>query len=108
MTKVYSLHDIPKSRLHVSYQVAESQLPFGEVLVRTKETLARQLSHTILEKDGAFSVTQPAKGYFQVDADVVVLTSNEFRQLMQEQFKKGVDHAQGFMPPSMDFIGGKQ
>ena len=107
MNTVFSLHDIPNSRLHVSAQVADEHRSLGDVLSMTQEKLGRQLAHTILALPNVFRVGQPARGYFQIDADVIVLTPDEFRQLMQEQFKKGVSRAQGFQPHNYDLQGRK-
>lgn len=103
MTTIFSLDDIPNSHLRISTQIAVRPNYLGDMIVRSKADMALCLSHKILELDRAFKVREVAPEVVQLDADVIVMTSEEFRQLMQMQFKKGIQHAQGFVPSANDF-----
>lgn len=98
MNKVFSVFDIPTSRLHIDTTVALHQGDEGRVIHLAREQATKRLAAMISELPKALSVSTPMPGYCKVSADVIVLTSEEFADLMQRQFRAGVDHAQGFMP----------
>lgn len=99
MTPIYDQHTIDQFlQLHVNAQFSAHQHEsFGELLFKLKEQQARKLAQQILNEKKFFDLKIDA-GYGTLRSDVIVMTSQELADFSRKQFRKGVDHAQGFMP----------
>lgn len=98
MTPISSTGDKVPLRLHISQQFAlNTRMGLGEIVHLLREQAARKLALEILSLEKCFSVKLD-KDFGTQRADLIVMTEQEYADLMREQFKKGIHHAQGFMP----------
>ena len=99
MTPIYDQNTVDKFvRLSVNSQFAVHQHEsFGEVLSVIKEQQARKLAQKIQIEKKFFDLKIDS-GYGTLRSSIIVMTDQELADLLREQFRKGVDHAQGFMP----------
>lgn len=65
-----------------------------------KRRMAEQIARAILERRDVFwerSDTVAGFSMLEYGLDLIVLTPEEMRQIKQENFKRGMEHACGFM-----------
>ena len=104
---VTSLEDLPKCRLSVKTVLAPGRYP-GDLEIQTaKDNMRRSLAAKMLEQEKLFSVSLSQDGFMTVRADIVVMTAEQFGDLMIAQFKKGVDHGLYYSTPSPMAWGSK-
>lgn len=102
MTTVYNSEQKRGLHLSVSAVVTQSTVHQGPSLHDVRCQLARRLASAIMESGKFFSTTSLAVGdCIKIDADAIVMTTDELQHLMVEQFRLGVRHAQGY-PLSID------
>ena len=86
------------TRYSVNTQFATHQHEsFGELVSLIEEQQARNLAKKIIS-DQKFFDLKISSDYGSIRADIIVMTNQELADIMREYFRKGVDHAQGFMP----------
>jgi len=100
MTQIYDSSDLPKFRISNTCQFVldlYEHNSVGRLIIHSKENLASQIAHKIVDETKFFDVKEEF-GYMTVKANCIVMTEQEFQNKMQEQFKKGLNHANGFRP----------
>ena len=109
-TVITSLDQLPERRIAVQTQLFVSRhLTNDREIAIVKERMAMQIARKILEKDDLFNTRIEdfvAWGHkvMYVEADCIILTQEEYANIMREKFSQGLQHAQGFMP--VQEIGG--
>jgi hypothetical protein len=106
---IFDSEKIVGKRLSTKAVVAISEYEHGGVIYAIQREMAMKLSDAIM-KDSAFFKSEIDKlsrmPMVTYQADVVVLTQDEYKHIQEEAFKKGLHHAYGFMPisphPSQD------
>jgi hypothetical protein len=101
MSTIYSEENPPRRHLHTRVMLALRQHEnVGRAIQIAKENMARQAAQLILdEKDVFWEQSKTIAGFTTLEygIDVFVLTPEELRQIKQDSFKKGFEHASGFM-----------
>lgn len=99
MTEVFNSDILAKlRRLNVKNTVAlHAHESLGREISIVKERMARQIAQKIMESPEFFKQENGGQ-YVTYHANVIVLTDDELAQVLREQFRKGIDHASGFMP----------
>lgn len=72
----------------------------GDAIEIAKRRMAEQIARAILERRDVFwerSDTVAGFSMLEYGLDLIVLTPDEMRQIKQENFKRGMEHARGFM-----------
>lgn len=90
-----------KHGLHLSFRadIAMDVPHPGGAIQAVQHQLARRISGSIIENPKFFQSTSLDGGrHISLDACAVVMTVEEYRQLMVEQFKLGTQHALGYRP----------
>lgn len=101
-TPIYSTTDNqPKLALSIRNMVALHQRQHvGDAINMVKRSMAEQLARDILERRDFFwerSETIVGFPHLEYGIDVIVLTPAELRQIKQDSFKRGCEHANRFM-----------
>jgi hypothetical protein len=101
MSTIYSEDNLPKMHVHTRAMLALHQHEnVGRAIQIAKENMARQAAQLILAGEGVFweqSKTLSGFTTLEYGIDVFILTPEELRQIKQDSFKKGLEHAAGFM-----------
>lgn len=101
-TTIHSTDDPPPRKLAVKAQFAvRDAIPDGAVISILRDNAARDIAQKIIDESKFFEV-KIDKMFGVLRADVIVLTEQEYVDLMRNQFRKGVDYAHGFMPTSYE------
>lgn len=99
MKEITSLDDLPKCRLSVRSMFPPGHYPNDAQVSMTKDTMRHKLAAKMLENDDIFKVSFSRDEYMTVYADVVVMTPEQFTDLMLAQFKRGVKHGLYYATP---------
>lgn len=101
MSTIYSEENPPRRHVHTRAMLALRQHEsVGRAIQIAKENMALQAAQLILAGEGVFweqSKTLAGFTTLEYGIDVFVLTPEELRQIKQDSFKKGLEHAAGFM-----------
>lgn len=97
MTPVFDHDKLQGRRLAARQEFAIPKYELDHALHLLREKMARQLSRTILEQEDFFLLKIQGE-YGTLRADCFVLTEDELASVMRDQFKKGIEHANGFRP----------
>jgi arginine utilization protein RocB len=98
MTPITSSEDEVPLRLGIRTEFSiHPHETLDRLLHEIKYNQARKLAQKILDKEKFFSL-KIDKDYGQMQADVIVLTQEEYTNILKAKFKAGMDHARGFMP----------
>ena len=98
MTPITDTDNIPPMRLTMVQQFAVHQHEsLGEITRLVRSKIARELAEKIVHEDKFFSLKIDGI-YGSMRTDCIVLTQQEYADFALENFKKGLQHAQGFMP----------
>lgn len=101
MTTVYNSEQKHGLHLSVSAVVTQSTAQM-QTIHEVRCHLARRMANAIMENDKFFVTSSLASvDRLKIDADAIVMTTDELQHLMVEQFRLGVRHAQGY-PLSID------
>jgi len=98
---VYDGNDMPDRVLIVKYTInKDARYPdLGAIVSRSKENLARGIAQKIVEGKTFFNVEESTHGPFiEISGSCVVLTLEEYKRKMEDQFKRGMDCAAGMAP----------
>lgn len=101
MDKPFDLLNYPSRFLHVEATTVGHHSGTDAILYSLKERMARQLAELILKDSGVFKISftnLSGMPVYDVKADIVVLTSQEFADLKRNSFREGAIHAQRFAP----------
>lgn len=95
---VFNMDNLPNRRLIVQTTLANRfAANVGREIFSIRENLAREIAQKCIECDDLVQIV--ADGHFvKVQADCIVMTSDELAALMKKQFSAGLEHARGFMP----------
>ena len=91
-TKIFDTQELPGRHLHSTAQFSLSQYGNGRLIIESRQEVARACAELIVN-DGDFFDYKERFGYATVRVDVVVMTQQELRQLMRNQFEAGQNHA---------------
>lgn len=98
MTPITDTKNLPPLRLGYRQQfIMHKHESLGEILSISRQKIARELAMKITEEDKFFSIKMD-NDYGSLRTDIIVMTEQEYADLMREQFSSGVRHAQGLMP----------
>lgn len=103
-TTVTSTADLINRRLQIHKVIAMDRPGEADYeMHKVKRDMAMALADKIMEKDDFFNLRYEDLAAYGtrmmiVNADCIVITQQEFYNLMRDQFAKGVHHATGFMP----------
>lgn len=98
-TNVFSDEEMPARRLKINAQMAmRGGMPSGQAIHVMREKMARNIADLIVKEQSIFRFETVRYGgeYLNITGSVVVLTQDELHTLMRSQFRKGIEHAQGF------------
>lgn len=104
MTIIFKDDTYPKNRFVAKAVITEPMfhsVPLGELIHITKTKLSRQLAEKILDTHDFFRTRSYRYGGTEmtdITVDAIVLTEQEYIDLMKSQFARGMEHARGFMP----------
>ena len=101
MTPIFDINTspVPLLRAEAVYAVHAWDRDCGRLLSEQRQRLAHQLAHKILDEEKFFLLKSDGRTA-TLKAGAVVMTEEELRQLMQDQFSKGVEHMRRFAPVS--------
>jgi hypothetical protein len=95
---VYDEKDFAGLRLQQNVQIAERySVPDGAAIEISTGNIARAFAEKIVRNRELFKIDSQ-HGYTNIRGDAIVLTPTELANLMQSQFRKGIDHANYFSP----------
>jgi len=101
---VFNGDDMPDRMLNVQYTVSNAVRyhDIGHTLHNAKQQLAMNIAQKIVEGEPFFHVREiKSEGMTEISACCVVVTAEEWRKAMQDQFKRGRDCGMGMMPPTI-------
>ena len=99
---VFDGNDMPSRMLNVRQVINNDarHRDIGAVISYSKHGLAMQIAKKILEGEDFFSIKEiKTEGFIEISGSCVVLTAEEYRNVMQDQFLKGRDCGMGMMRP---------
>lgn len=95
---VFNMDLLPNRRLIVQMTLANRFASnVGQEIIAIREKLAREIAQKCIECNDLVEIV-PDGVFVKVQADCIVMTSEELADLMRKQFKAGLEHAHGFMP----------
>lgn len=101
MNPIVNTKDVPLE-LHVRQTFSISQYESNAEVVHI---LSRKMAQMIAEKiiaEKRFFDLKFEDSFGMLRTDVIVMTTDEFFDWSKRKFKDGMEHAQGFMPPTWD------
>ena len=90
-------HESVPLKLQINQQFAIQREPVGRVISVLRENSARMLAQKVMGEEKFFDL-KVEQTFGNLRVDVVVMTQKEYADLCREQFRAGMDHAQGFRP----------
>jgi len=98
MTQIYSSEDLPPRRLQIqALHQCNTRLDYGSMIQMQKENMARRIAQVIVDEKKFYDISIE-NDLAKMRVDVMVLTQDEYADIMRKQFKAGLNHAAGFMP----------
>lgn len=97
-TPVFNSDDLPKRMLRVTHTLPANVKDVGAQMQYARQDILRRIAD-VIAKDDRFVKLVPSDGMFvHLNADFVVLTTDEYAELCREKFREGMQHATRFMP----------
>lgn len=104
MNTIFSEADLPERRLVAhSYLNTNPNMNVGGAIARAKHSMARQIGEKIMEKDNFFMMKSDQVAgisMLEIWGNCYVLTEKELFDLQREAFRKGAEHARGYVSVS--------
>jgi hypothetical protein len=98
--KIFDANELPKRRFRAkqTYMKDPRYGTMDDAIRYLKDELAHELAHLILADDEPITVKM-AGSLIELDGDIFILTEQELRSLLEQQFLKGQKNAlSGFQP----------
>jgi adenylate kinase len=97
MRTVFNFDDLPKRNLYIKKTLTNlNAREVGQEISILREQIVKEVARKCAEHDGLVTIS-PSGVFVEVVADIIVLTSDEFADLMRRQFRDGLEHAHQFM-----------
>ena len=98
MTPIYNSED--KRPLELSYKqkfALNTYQTMDEVHSRMRYDAARRIADKVMEQEKFFRIETNDPGYASMRTSIIMMTPDEYSEFHQENFKRGLNHAKGYM-----------
>ena len=96
MTPIFDSKDLPGFKIHFRQTFAIQKRDWDFFLSKARSSISRQAAEKIVEQPRFFRL-EVKDEYCTVEADMIVMTQDEYCEAMQKKFREGIDHANGFV-----------